>query len=759
MFRLVREPQCGLFSTFKRFGVACALVAALSISSDPLYAEEDLKTPTSEAIDAVLVLDSSGSMLRTDPKRLRDEGAKLFLQFLKESDRLAVIDFSSTASIIRPLVPFEKDKTEEVGKQVSAIPSQGTYTNILAGVKLASSLLEGSARDGANGIIVLLSDGKMEPDPASGTALTLTNDLLNGYLPELKAKGIKVYTLALSDSADKELLASIAVATEGITWFTETPEKIHESYADLFLAVKKPQMVPLTGKGFRVDASVDEATFYINRAGSEPVELSSPKGVKINENQHGSNVRWFKGEKFDVITVRSPEPGDWQVVGLPPEEGFATLLTKLKIDTNWPNAIYAEDPTLLKVRLFDDAKPVSLPEVTRVTKVAYQVIPTDQVSAPVIREFLNDEGKDGDEEPGDGVFSGRILLDEPGEYRLRVVAQSPTFTRNQQLPFRVKPPLITLSIEGKGDELNATEVRLSGGGGGHGHAGGEHDEAPADDHAHNDSHDGGDHGQEAHVATTEEKLDEVLKEEEQAPEPEPANRSDEPKIVEGKPGDTFVITLSDDALLLKNIEVKFLAVDLKDKAKRRFSLPLKKLDDKKAKYEVSTRYIPGAGKYEVQGYLSGIGRGKKIVKAKTRKFIYAKGVSVNDPNVSLVVNEEVKEEGFPWFGLIIILASCGAATGAALALLKKSVSSSSGGGYEFESVDDIVALIKELEVRAETVEVDFNGPMFTDPNFKLPTLGDKKPKEGAIVIPADEPSSDAPSGGDAESTSEPAQEG
>jgi uncharacterized protein (DUF58 family) len=45
-------------------------------------------------IDVVLVMDSSGSMKKTDPQSLRIPAAKLFISLLKDGDRASVISFS-----------------------------------------------------------------------------------------------------------------------------------------------------------------------------------------------------------------------------------------------------------------------------------------------------------------------------------------------------------------------------------------------------------------------------------------------------------------------------------------------------------------------------------------------------------------------------------------------------------------------------------------------------------------------------------------
>src|SRR4029079_18290094 len=66
--------------------------------------------------------------------------------------------------------------------------------------------------------------------------------------------------------------------------------------------------------------------------------------------------------------------------------------------------------------------------------------------APIIKAEMNDEDKDGDRVAGDGIFSYTVKLDAAGEYKLKVLARSPTFERSQQISFRAKPPLVELTV-------------------------------------------------------------------------------------------------------------------------------------------------------------------------------------------------------------------------------------------------------------------------------------------------------------------------
>lgn len=623
-------------------------------------AERELKTDSTEKTDAILVLDESGSMLVTDPKRLRDQGAKLFGRFLKGDDRLGIIGFSKDAHVIRPLSAFSGAEEAQFEGDVARVGQSGMYTNILAGIRAAKVLLESNRREGANQIIVVLSDGKMEPEPTEGTAQALTTDLLTMYLPDLKLKGVKVYALSFSPEADRELLDKIANSTDGLSWFTPDADKIHQSFADLFLAVKRPQVLPLTSKGFRVDANVQEATFYISRDAqmAGDLEIADPAGNKISSATKPSNVRWFKGEKFDVVTVLNPTMGDWQVVGLPPEEGFATILTNLKLVTDWPASVTAGTPALLQARLYESEKPVAIPQVAGVTRYGFQMIPTDIVSAPVIKEFLFDDGTHGDKIADDGIFSSHVTLENPGEYRLRVIAQGPTFQRSQQMPFRVKPPLVALSVETREESSVAS-------------------------------------GPEKKEAGGEGKKD-----------------------TEAKMRDFFIVTLSDEAAQLRQLDIKLIVIDDK---RRKYRLPLIKSSEnaKGVIYESSTASLPHEGVYQAQASISGESRAKRSVRAQSKPFEYnfslSKNEELNPGDVLVIETPKEKVPEFPLVGLIIGLLINGIFGWKRIGDLKAELKKLAVAVPKFEPPTTAVQVLASLQKRALAAEIELDDPLFTDP--------------------------------------------
>ncbi len=647
--------RAGLYVVFFLTGILWGGRGVVSLSHAQIP-PSDLK----ERVDAVLVLDGSGSMRVTDPGRLRDEGAKLLLEFLKPGDRVAIVEFSGDAKVVRPLGPFERDTIGAVSADVERVGNSGQFTDILAGLKLARSILDAEARADANQVIVLLSDGKLDPDPAvvspGASKATLTE-----FLPTLREDGIKVHTLAFGDQVDKALLAEIAAATEGLSWFTPTASKIHESYAQLFLVVKNPQVLPLTSKGFKIDAGIDEATFYINREAAESaISLVAPDGVKITAATAPKSVRWFEGQKFDVVTVLQPRPGDWRISGLPSGDSFATVLTNLKLITDWPVAANLGSPLLVQARLFENEKPVVLREMAGATKYAFEITPSDKVSEPIIREFLVDDGTRGDKVAHDGIFSHQVEFEDVGEYKLKVVARAPTFERSQQLAFRIKPRMVELSVEG---------------------AHGDGSEAAGESHSGGVAGDGREHG-------------------------------DTPKTL----GESFVVRLSTEAQALRRVDVKLVAVG---PDKKRYKIPLEKSDDG---YRGQVFVLPEDGEYELRALLSGEmrkagkmreGGGATVtVRAESALLRYHRHHQAGEEAlVKLVLVDQEKETsaGVNYLAVLIVNVILG---GVLFTLLKNAGTGSKEPLPVFVSLDESKSLLETLRSRVDLVEVDAADPLF-----------------------------------------------
>ena len=395
-------------------------------------------------VDAVLLIDASRSMLRTDPQKLRNQGAKLFLRFMGEGDRVGIIQFDRNATVVSDIAPLPGGDVAPLDAAIDNIPVEGNFTNLRAPIVAAIEMLGQRGRPDSAKCIILLSDGKMDPHPTEGQALQMSDLVSHDDLPKLTHLGAKLYTLALSPEADKDLLAKFAQEGGGQSFYTPDANTIHQKFSDLFLLLKKPQVLPLESGGFEIDNGVKEATFYVSRKiEGQEILLLNPQGKELHSTDLTPGIRWYRGQLFDVITITKPLPGRWGVQGLENAEGFATLVTDLKLQVRWPDAaINAGDTVRFAARLAEGDKAFEAPAIDDATFYTYRII--DGAGATLLRGSLNDKGEEGDEQAGDHIFGGQIKLEEEGDFRALVGVTAPTFTRSQQIPFRIAGQALTV---------------------------------------------------------------------------------------------------------------------------------------------------------------------------------------------------------------------------------------------------------------------------------------------------------------------------
>jgi uncharacterized protein (TIGR03503 family) len=400
-------------------------------------------------VDAVLIIDASRSMQRTDPERLRDQGAKLFVRFLSEGDRVALIEFEQETKVIVPLTPVSPDVLSDLDSKIEGVSDEGNFTDLRAPVVKALEMLSQDSRPEQQKCVVLLSDGKMDPHPSSGTKEDLINSMREVDLPLYRQRNIKLYTLALSEEADKTLLGEMANITGGLHWYAQNADTIHKIFSDLFLTLKKPQVVALEGSRFEVDDSVTEATFFISRKNADlQVTIVDPQGKKFNNDEFPTGVKWYRGDLFDVVTVRNPLPGPWGVQGVEEAEGYATLLTDLKLQVRWPESnLRVGDSMAFMARLIEkDETAAPAAQLSQIVFFSYKVI--DNTTGQLVNQGgMSDQGEDGDQQSGDRIFTQTIKIDKEGEYKALISATGPTFSRQQIIPFNVSAGLLTLTQE------------------------------------------------------------------------------------------------------------------------------------------------------------------------------------------------------------------------------------------------------------------------------------------------------------------------
>lgn len=154
-----------------------------------------------------LIIDTSGSMNNTDPQRLREKTANIFIELLAQEDYLNIITFDSNVNLV---IPAEQLKDISIRKsfkeRLTPYLEAGGNTNYTAAFIRANDELVKLEASNSRKVIVLLTDG----EPTIDNSESMWN-----VVSELKSNNYPVYSIGFSDDIDVEILNKIAEETKG----------------------------------------------------------------------------------------------------------------------------------------------------------------------------------------------------------------------------------------------------------------------------------------------------------------------------------------------------------------------------------------------------------------------------------------------------------------------------------------------------------------------------------------------------------------
>ncbi|MDP9260577.1 MAG: VWA domain-containing protein, partial [Actinomycetota bacterium] len=179
-----------------------------------------------KAANVAIVVDVSGSMQDEDKLRHAQDGLRVFLRQFSPRDRVGLVTFADRSRVIVPIAEMRTNRVKLESSVEYFVAGGGTavYDATSQAVDLVASLND-STRINA---VVVLTDG--EDNRSSRTVESL--------LAELRRRGesdvgsIRVFTIAYGDSANKDVLASIAAASGGKD-YSGDPAEIESVYRQI----------------------------------------------------------------------------------------------------------------------------------------------------------------------------------------------------------------------------------------------------------------------------------------------------------------------------------------------------------------------------------------------------------------------------------------------------------------------------------------------------------------------------------------------
>lgn len=223
------------------------------------------------------------------------------------------------------------------------------------------------------------------------------------------------------------------------------------------------QKIKLLSNRFRIDQAVEALVFIIERKpGSAPIILVRPDGSKLYATREVDGVKWVDANAGDMIEIKQPMIGPWQIIGdiLPSSE--IRLATSLALKINeFPSELFVGEIVKLTARIEFNDKLLALGRVDDLINLNVFLRSTNDENSPnfgagtfTVGQFI-DDGQGLDERMGDGVFTGRLNLDKPnGPYTMLVRAGNKVFEREyaQELYLRPQPlkvDLLSAAIDGQ----------------------------------------------------------------------------------------------------------------------------------------------------------------------------------------------------------------------------------------------------------------------------------------------------------------------
>ena len=220
-----------------------------SESSDPLKTVIDPTTLiVNEDIGAVdiilekdvfLVLDNSGSMKQSDPGFLTKQAVTEFITGLDESTRVGIIIFDQSVRLSAPLTRISLGNRGEILSSLEEINYRGLFTNSPDAIERAIYELRSNARDGAQKMIVFMTDGIVDTGDADKD-VEKSRWLKDSLASDAADNDIKIFGIAFTEAADFELIQSLAQKTDGEYFRALQPEDLQRVFSDIETVINKP---------------------------------------------------------------------------------------------------------------------------------------------------------------------------------------------------------------------------------------------------------------------------------------------------------------------------------------------------------------------------------------------------------------------------------------------------------------------------------------------------------------------------------------
>lgn len=376
------------------------------------YAEPDMPNQTKEI---QILIDVSGSMKQNDPKNLRKDATQLLISLLPDQTKVSLWLFAEKTTLLSHSDAIDEQWRKQALKNSRAIHSRGLYTDIENAI---STVLESGFHSKGDHHLILLTDGMVDISKDIMVSADSRERIFSEWIPRLRQQRITVQTVALSNQADKELLEKLAFDTDGWSELAQSAEQLQRLFSKMAQKAAPKDTVPVEDNQFSIDESIQEFSVLVFKKPDAPATaLIKPNQEKITKSKAPNNITWLETSGYDLVTVKQPMAGDWQIIAEMDPDNRVMVLTDLKLQME-ESGNFIDEKSDLPLKLYFTEKD-QLIERRDFLDLVTLTLSTDQQDAVAI-PALNDQ-------PG---FFATILKElGKGKHSLRMVADGKTFKR------------------------------------------------------------------------------------------------------------------------------------------------------------------------------------------------------------------------------------------------------------------------------------------------------------------------------------------
>lgn len=411
------------------FRVICTLIWLLALNTTP-WASEPVN-------DVRILIDTSGSMKKTDPINLRVPALKLLVNLLPAPSRAGVWLFDTSANRLLPPQEISPQSRAAMLKVAGMIHSRGLNTDIESALRAATQDWTGPAPAGVKRTVILLTDGMVDLPKGADASAQSRQRILDELLPHLQSAGVVVHTVGLSEQSDRSLLQQISLATTGSAEVAQDAQQLQRNFVRIFNRVVPKPTLPIKDNRFSVDSSIEEMTILVFlKPEAKPTQLITPGGNKMSGLLKPDNVLWVHEPGYDLITVQRPETGIWGMEADIDPGNQVMVVTHLKMDvTPIPAQMMRGEWADIAASFSENGKTITRKDFLELISVASQITEGDMtLDNPVLYE---------DSTPT--RFQIHFTAPpEPGRHRLTITADGKTFQRQSVLDFILLEDWITV---------------------------------------------------------------------------------------------------------------------------------------------------------------------------------------------------------------------------------------------------------------------------------------------------------------------------